>query len=246
MTTPDNFSTDLIHDYLQGRIDDNDPRLIEALKDEAFRDALVHEAQLVDALDEIERQRILDHLKSLDSGQAQEAEPKYFANIWLRYAAAFVFIIGALFLIRQMGLNNQTDFAELLDTYHTMYPADVVQRGEGSTINSVYVRAMQAYANEDYEQAIVYFDQIPYRAEKIDMHKANALIATGRYAAARDKLLGLQESQDVLIAQNAHWYILMTYLGEENKSEAEKFLTYILDDPTHLFYDKAKELDKEL
>lgn len=129
------------------------------------------------------------------------------ANIQLLIAASFIIVVVSSFYIKYvMTPNVQSTF----DEYYSLY-------SKGRNINS----GIQAYLDEDYQQAIVILKADSNLIVDARWFKVYALIEESEYKAASDILGKIENSED------AEWLNGLCLLASENMYLARKTLEQI-------------------
>lgn len=114
--------------------------------------------------------------------------------------------------------------------------------------HSSYKAGEDAFAQNDYESALVAFENVPSsHVDYLDARYNLGAIAflTSDYTKASTAFKTyVDANQQTKTAQAAEWYLLLSYLGNESSGdEISLVMKKILDNPGHDYYQKALELE---
>ena len=113
---------------------------------------------------------------------------------------------------------------QLYATYYTVYPAQRITRGEDTTSYSV---GMRLYNNSEYAAAIPYLQQLTTTDslhDRTHLLLGNAYLQTRQLAKAQEVLSPVAASEDALLRQQGQWYLALSYLKQNNISQARAIL----------------------
>lgn len=179
----------------------------------------------------------LDHLKAkqlLNTFSNTKSSTLWGFNTW-RYAAAIagIILVGSLFI-----LNSGNSSVELFDKYYKVYP-NVVSPSErsGSTVDQDQV--WQLYESGQYEQALPLFTEQLARnpTEQIRFYAGLTALEAGDTDLAQE-LLSTDFNQ---FANQAQWYLALTFIKTGSNSEASEVLLQIAESNTS-YSNRASEL----
>lgn len=244
------YHTDLIAKYMTHALTDQEREAFDtALESAAFRKELLMQAQIIDALDSAVHADLKAKLKSYDVEDEHGPNSKhFFLEPYIKYAAVFVFLVGAFLLFQQFGGEEKHDYSALIEQYNTPYPAEILQRGDASEMTKAYKEAVSQYANQNYQMALKSFQNIKPTTANASLYMINCLIEMKAFDKAEDLLKSnrMLLTQDLNIKQNVDWYEAMIMLGNDKVENAKTKLTEINKAQEHIFKEKADQLLKAL
>lgn len=195
---------DLIQQYLSEALTDEDKSNFDSrLEDTEFKEELLFQSEMIDALGEIDYQNTIGELKE---GAITATEPSSTTNNepvkkgqlgkWL----GILGIVAMMLLAGWFGFKDgkaskaSHNFAELALDYSTPYPVAQIERGS-STQKEIITDGLAAYANNDWQKAVEAFGKINPQTDKIKMYTANSLIQLKQYQKAKVTLFSLSATE---------------------------------------------------
>jgi hypothetical protein len=159
-------------------------------------------------------------------------------------ASVAILIVAIGFWQVQQNYSNEALAANFYDDTNSTTRAI---EGDESVLNE----ALSAYQDTDYAKAITLLNNIPdTNTYYLD---AQFLLAQSHYQlndieAAKTVAGRLQNSGMNSTREQSDWLLLMIYLkeGEQGKKPFQNLLQSILDNPSHTYYPKARQLQKKL
>ncbi len=135
-------------------------------------------------------------------------------------ASAAIFLLIAVFAIRQTG---DVSVAErLFDKYYEKYEPLNIRSG-AEEIDQTYQKAVVAYRNQDYEVALMYFEEVL----QLDQNKMEANMLSGasememqRFRKAQKSFSKVIDHNDNLFIEDAEWFLGFCYLKTNNNEKA--------------------------
>lgn len=188
-----------------------------------------------------EREEFVTTLKETDASfkykEEKPSKSKLFKLKPWHYAVAACFIIFVdLFFFGSGGKPSYADFYIQPDVSLTV-------RGADQTLPK---KAEKAFKNEDYKDAVVYFDKLLKESpEKTDLkfYKAIALTETSQFSEA-DKLFKEISEGDSAYASKATWRYALSKLKQKDYKSTKRLLKKIKPEASE--YDQAQKLLKKL
>lgn len=234
---------DLIESYLEGGMTH------EQKTD--FEERLLNEEKLRNALDEMKQAKdFLEEGASLFlKEKMQEFEQEAKGNIrplfsWkLLSAAAVIALLIASFFWFQGPLSGPEAVRENFEPY-----AATSLRGSAKMENP-FNQAVLAYERKDYTNAILFFSQLNADAPNYlesQLYLGNALLAVKDYASAISPLEIVSKSKDIRFSEAGDWYLLLAYLGNEQKTEFDALAGQIQTTSTHAYRERIDGLLNQL
>ena len=235
---------DLIGKYISNSLNSEEKKVFEEnLDNEEFRNELLLQGRIVDALGEAQDLELRKHFKTYNSGVAKK---RFLSEPLVKYAAIFLLLVVAVFAFKQITTSSIDSFS-LIEKYNAIYPAEIMQRGGDAGLNVGYMNALSFYANQKYDEAYLSFSQLDEKSSNINLYMSNCLIQMKRYTEAINLLSEMdKEVKSSEVEQNKDWYLAMAYLGNQNLSKVRNTLNKIAQDKVHLFNAKAISLLEEL
>ena len=255
----------LIEKYLLGKLSETEKEAFEKRmsSDEAFKESVLLEEQLFDALDENswstskglqadEYRSVLDSkdikdlkkmLSETTNTYQENVKPQYPFKKVLTYAiaAAVTLFIAFQFLVPQtytpQELYAQCNAYDDLPSFVTRADSD----------ESKLVRAQELFDQKQYKQAIPLFDNELLQNKndsRIYIYLGLSYVESGDYNNAIKIFDSLSES-DLIDAEMGYWYKALTFLKQGDVKKSKSILENIVNKKFYNF-EKAKSLLKEL
>ena len=241
---------DMIQRYLDGDLTEaDDVQLKSRLDDQEFKEELLFQAQMVDALEEYDYLQIKEELTS-DNVTTSTPTPNPSKSSPWKWVLLLLGL-GSLLYLGWLGYQDgrqdaqTTQFAELVDRYSTPYPVTQLERGVTTDASQKIPSGMEAYANENWQEALKGFDRLEPQIPQVLLYKANCHIQLKDYKEALAQLSAINTDKEDII-QNKEWYQAISHLGNSNQSDAKRILSAISANRNHLFYNKSINLLKDL
>jgi len=246
---------DLIHKYLSDGLNSSEKSdFNKHLGSSDFREELMHQARLIDSLAEADASLVRDSLQDKPHLSVVKDEPTahrphrspHSSRRWLMLAGAFIFLGTAFWLMTQ---NQETqpkksNLIQLAETYDTPLPPGQVLRGTDE--QPAQSKAMQAYANESYEEALAYFRSNTSQSVLDKIYMSNCLIQLGRFEEAKTTLKGMNFQKNDKLKDDADWYMAIAQLGLEDEVGAKTILSVIAQDSDNIYQANAQKILKKL
>jgi len=237
---------ELIQKYLGEAISDKDKLVFDSrLNDLEFKDELLLQSKMLDALAHHDTQEVTDFLQSEDAPTPIPGKRKW----GLFVIGLFVGMLITHFLIQYLTESKTTDVQSepiaLVEKYNQAFPAEVIGRGDNLNENDQLKAAFAAYSSGKYQSALEQFNALNLKTEKIDMYKANCLLQLDNYTEALKLFSAIEKSTDKNIADNANWYSALSQMGLGQNNKAKQKIKDIASDGNHMFNKQAKSLLQE-
>lgn len=143
-----------------------------------------------------------------------------FSN-WQYAAAGLAVLLAATFFIYKL-LITQEDLQQLYAENFSPYPALIHAPVRGvEEPKTVEGKAYAAYSNEEYEEAIDFFQIILKEKEDpfVRFYMGNAFLVSGKYKEAIIAFESVLQADTILIDQSK-WYLGLSFLAEGDKENA--------------------------
>ena len=200
---------------------------------------------LSEALDSIRQAELRDNKKQVN-----------FSRRWLYIAASIAVVAITTIVILSRPQTPKQLFADNFKPYPNKYVND-----PRSSETDLKIKAFRAYSNEKYDQAIIYFNQYISNSERAGQLDANLLMSDEERAVTMfflgNAYLANKNFDAAIIAfknylnkyddysEEAHWYILLAYLGSGQKEEVTEYIDKNRNE-LGAFYERAIDLREKV
>lgn len=230
---------ELVYGYFSNTLTSDEHILLDNLlaHNLEFKEEFLFEKNLRKIIGHHEKQDMKSKLKNYESRRDVEIssfDPKPKQSNFKIYSIAamlLIFLTVGWFAYNTVyGINYQ----ELHDDNYQNYPNTVYQITRSDTDDSIERQAFLAFESENYKEAIEKFEMLPV-LKYTDFYLAQSYSQLKNTDKAKNiyKRIIADNSQ---FAAEAHWYLAMIYLKEEDKNEAKNYLTALVAN-----YDYNKE-----
>lgn len=155
---------------------------------------------------------------------------------WQYAIAASIIVIFGLFVIIDNSVPAYADYADFNNI-------SLTERGEN---DELLPKAEKAFNEGNYEESLLYFDQIlveDANYKEIQLYKSIALIETNQYNEAEVLLTDLSEGKSVF-KYEAMWYLALSKLKQKEYQECKIILERIPEEAN--VYKSAQKLLRKL
>ena len=178
--------------------------------------------------------------------KASHVVPMHRKNLyWLAAAVVTLLVVSGVFLFR----SATPDPTVLFQAYYEPYPNvfDPTVRGDADSL-SVNAKGFRAYDQGNYVDAAKNFRQAANANDESErdialLYLANSFLALDSATAAKNALMQIDE--DGPVADQAKWYLALTWLKLGNLNEGIRILDDLADDSSS-YRDKATQLLKDI
>jgi len=248
--------TILIKKFLDDALSSSDKIEFDALlEDVAFKKELNIQANLIHTLHENRRNDLesllaeakeeLGEYKPIKAKLDKSKDRTTKGKIISLFIAAFL-ALGIYFGINKF-INKTSSTDNLYAELYTPYPPENLERGEKSDYPEIYVEAMYAYADGEYQKALNQLEKLNPQTDKSNLYKAICLIELNRNNESVVILDALKKnSEDTSIRQQADWYLLINALKSKDNEQVHEIASAIINKSNHIFKDKAEKVLKAL
>ena len=244
----------LIKEYIMDELTQDRKALFdENMKSVDFRNEVIQELSIFSAIQESANSTLKETIKSFDDGSelskgknAPIQNPSFNGeNKILKYLLGLL-LISVLSILMFYTFKSQNNVNQVYAEMYETYPATEIKRGKTNQEDSKLTNAMTLYRQGSYEKAINEFETIEPTDPSIELYKAVSFIELEQYPQAQTKLKEVIASSDVELKQVAEWYNLLLLYKMKNIEEFDSALEGVLNNESHLFNSKAKELKSKL
>ncbi len=208
----------LIEKYLQGEFSEEEKKAIEqkmAEDPELWAETNLHR-NLHQFLQNQEEIKLRDQLKVL--AKAENKKNKPFLTYGIAATISLLVLFGIFFWYDQQKITTAEIFAARFEPY----PMVLNQRNV-SQENQDLQSAINAYLDQDYQQAIVYFDEVINRDTLVTLaqfYQGVSYLALKQPEKSSEKLSVVKQSDQALLKQQALWYTGLAYVISDEREQA--------------------------
>lgn len=170
-------------------------------------------------------------------------------NFILKIAAIFVGLILLSSPFIYHNFFNKTDNEQLFASYFKTYPDIISQRSSEMPANIMLEEAMSYYKNEEYENAIVLFNELLDYEYKDNIYLrfycGISYLGIGNIDQAREIFRNLSNDTNSKLYYQVKWYLALSYLKNGNNESAEELLKEVIENKGYN-QKNAKKLLKKL
>jgi len=237
-------TSDYIEDYLNNKLSVEERQSFdEKLKsDKDFVGEVEEHALLSNSFDEMQAQELLLRFSDIEQELEGGKEKRLGFPIYLKWAAT-VAVLAVVSLVVYLNVNNSSK--ELFLAYYTPYPnvESPVSRSEAGSesVWLLYENGDYAAAYAQFEQALV-IDEADFASR---FYLGICALELNRLSEAEVALVTVAANKNGIYAEQAEWYLALSYLKDGKREKARRSLEFII--ATNLSYaEKAKVILGEL
>ena len=246
--------TEIIDRYLDGELSGEELASFrkQLLTNDDLRRELKLQQEINNALGETEIVGLRNQLKEIHKGQHSGRKEislprRIMASRISQLAAASILILLSLTVFTNIFKSELTANEKLFSQYYDKYePLNV--RASSSPADEIYLNAVNAYNKEDYEQALVLFEEVL----DSDQNRMEANIMSGvsnmelsKYKNASGSFEKVIDHNNNLFIEDAQWYLGFCYLKTDHTEKAIEQFTKIASS-TSSRKDKAKKILRKI
>ena len=224
----------------------------KALEEDAqLKSEFILRKEVEDALSETDILDLREQLDQVSESYFQHTARPGFVNIWHRskhwIAAASFTILISIGGLTYYHTHQPSSNDEIFDEYYKPYEVTVAFRSADTEINSLLTNALQAYQQENYDQALVLFQQVLEKRDDISaqMYSGISYMEIEKYRKANKSFQDVIKAKDNLFIDQAKWYSAMCYVKLDEIKNA-KFLLMDLSQSSAFYKKKSAEIIREL
>ena len=167
-------------------------------------------------------------------------------TVFIKYAA----IIAVLILVASIAIiqGRKLSSSEIMTRYYTAYEPTSGQRSMQAKTNEDFTQALDYYQIRDYKNAAFYFSKV-VESEPKDMYATllNGIsnFEDSHYIDAKQSFGKVIDDNKNLYIDQAQWYLALCYVNTAETEKAIKLLNIIRDEGGY-YADKAKKIIKKL
>jgi hypothetical protein len=163
-----------------------------------------------------------------------------------KVASILISILVFALIITQIFTVNKTRSERIADLYCKPYKAEYLNRlNEGEKDLSNSQKAFRAYKNNQYNDAIKYFNKIPNFDTAACFYKGVSYVECGDYMSALNCFMQLIADPGNSYYVHSRWYIALTWLKINKPENAKLHLSWLLQNDRY-YKEKAFAILTEL
>ena len=216
-------------------------------EDTSFQERLSEEA--VRQYGRVELKEKLENIHEIV--QTEQRSRRIFLTLIFATFLAILALVCWYFVFEPLSATT-TSPDQIFANYFTPYPNLFEQKGETSAKQLEFTAAMEAYAEQDYANAIRVFEQQLGQGDDgnslFSFYYAIALLADRQSGQALRALQALQANSNTLLPKEPlRWYLALAYLAENRATEAGPLLKELASqEPNRYKQREAEEVLKLL
>ncbi len=233
----------LIDKYLRHEMTQEDVLTLEQRKKSNDFTTLLSEMEFIsESLSEVGAEQLKNVMKQWYREDVPLNKFKTKVIRWVSLAASILLLCALL-----VWNYSSKKYERLSHSYATDFPDYIsqVKRGQGS-VDKTYAHLMLPYQGGNWEEALSSFDT--YLSDhpddfKIELYRGVTLFQDKDNKKAIASFQGvLNKTDNTTFAEPARWYLILSYVADDQVEKATQMLTQLVANHQHFNYDKAKEL----
>ncbi len=169
-----------------------------------------------------------------------------FTRPWQYAASAAVALIIAIGLATI--LDRPLSSKDLFKKYYKPYEVALINRSSNGDLDLVLRRALQLYQEENYNEAVVYFEEVLKNGNNTpatDLYSGISYLETEKYKEAGNSFNRVIEQNDNLYIEQAEWYLGFCFLATNETDRARRQFARIASSNSY-YRDEAEKILKKL
>jgi tetratricopeptide (TPR) repeat protein len=166
----------------------------------------------------------------------------------LYYAAATLALLLATGGIVRQLTQPDYDNQEIFDKFYQPYEVTVTYRSGNTETDRLLLTALQKYEDENYEEALVLFEQLLEKRKDdmaINLYSGISYMEVEKYQKATHSFQTIITDNNNLFIEQAEWYLAMCYLKTEDNTKAKEMLDQLIKKESY-YKEMAKKIKDEL
>ncbi|MFO7829743.1 MAG: tetratricopeptide repeat protein [Bacteroidales bacterium] len=166
-----------------------------------------------------------------EDDQQVKRQPSVFTKRKLYYAAATLALLMATGGIIKQVTQPDYDSHMLFDKYYTPYEVTVTYRSGNTETDRLLLNALQKYEDENYEQALILFEQLLEKRANdmaVNLYSGISYMEVEKYQKATNSFQTIITDNNNLFIEQAEWYLAMCYLKTEDNAKAKELLEELI------------------
>lgn len=245
------MNLEIIEKYIDNELDDNEVK--------EFQETLLSDSDLKRDLDlsfainhSIIEDDVMQLRETLDYMYADEQKVKRLPNIFtkrkLYYAAAsFALLLATGGLVNKF-VSADFNSSDIFEKYYQPYDVTVTYRSGNTEVDKVFLSALQKYEEQDFEKALVLFEEVLDFRENdmaLNLYSGITYMEEEKYQNASNSFNEIIDNNNNLFVEQAKWYLALCYVVTEDYQNAQDLLNELINDKTYYAKD-ARNMLKDL
>lgn len=242
------MNPELIERYIDGELEEQELKNFEKLL-AANSDVMRDYKLSLDINHSIIEDDVMQLRETLNYMYDSEYKVKRLSNTFTRrklfYAAASIALIMATGgLVKNMSFNH-VNTADLFEKYYQPYEVSVTYRSGNTEVDKVFLKALQKYEEQDFEQAMLLFEQLLELKDKdmaVNLYSGISYMEEEKYQNASRSFSKIIDDKDNLFVEQAKWYLALCYVVTNEAENAKVLLKDLVKDDSYYKKDARKLL----
>lgn len=240
---------DLVLKYIHGELDSIERGKFETeLKsNQGLMEAYRLYTKMDGYLNDHDAERIKGKLKQAHERFMRD-KPKMKRFTWIYKAAALVIILISAGVVYWLATDRPSvSPEELYSTYYNPYSTTIDYRSDASLLSDTFQEALETYESQEYDTALILFKKIISTEKPETSALFFAGICSMELDDYRNAIIFLNEQiyqNNLLFTQQASWYLALSYLKTNQKTEAKKILEHIVNEYKYKHREAVELLDE--
>jgi len=242
---------EIMDKYLNGEMDDQELKHFEHLlaSDEKVREELDLHQSIDHAIMEEDIMNLRDTMNTIyTEDEKVKRAPNGFPRRKLYYAAATLALLLATGGIVNQLTQPDYDNHEIVDKFYQPYEVTVTYRSGNTETDRLLLTALQRYEDENYEQALLLFEQLLEKRSDdmaVNLYSGISYMEVEKYQKATHSFQTIITDNNNLFIEQAEWYLAMCYLKTEDNAKAKELLDELINKESY-YKEMAKRIKNEL
>ncbi|NOQ24527.1 MAG: hypothetical protein GQ564_04120 [Bacteroidales bacterium] len=150
-------------------------------------------------------------------------------------AASIALLIATGGLVQRLN-NPITDNQAIYEKYYSPYEVSVSYRSGNTEIDRLLFNAFERYEEKNYEQALVFFEEVLQSREEdmaTNLYSGITYMEEEKYQKARTSFNKIILNNNNMFIEQAKWYLALCYLRTEKNDDAQLILSEIIKEESY-------------
>lgn len=161
------------------------------------------------------------------------------------YAAASIALLVATGGLYKSITSSKMSNSSIFEKYYHPYEVAVTYRSGNTEVDRVFLSALQKYEEQDYEKAMMLFEQLLEVKENdmaLNLYSGITYMEEEEYQNASTSFNSIIENNNNLFVEHAKWYLSLCYVITEDKENAIKLLDELVQEDSYYKKDARRIL----
>ncbi len=242
---------EIMDKYLNGEMNDQELKHFEHLlaSDEKVREELDLHQSIDHAIMEEDIMNLRDTMNTIyTEDEKVKRAPAGISRRKLYYAAAtFALLMATGGIVKKVTQPDYNNY-ETFEKYYEPYEVTVTYRSGNTETDRLLLTALQRYEDENYEQALVLFEQLLEKRNDdmaVNLYSGISYMEVEKYQKATHSFQTIITDNNNLFIEQAEWYLAMCYLKTEDNTKAKELLDELIHKESY-YKEMAKRIKNEL